>query len=149
MSLLKSKNGIRCDTCGMTFTDVFVYYSCDGVGYTVDFNNRMHRKNGTYINFDMCQHCCDKYKKIILKHVKDAKKDMIKDDFSDEFYKAVDYMVIELTEVDVDKDRDDSTTTKEDIDIKVAGKSLKEFLSKILETKKNAAEEKDEWTTKS
>lgn len=155
MSLLKSKNGIRCDTCGSKHVNVFAYYACEGTGFKYDSTSKpaVHKENGMHLSFDMCPICYDNYKKLILNNIKDAQEGYIKDDFSSKFYDSTDYIRIDLTRVNVDKNKENGKQldTEVDIDIIIAGDSLKDLLQVMLEVRNKAeqeeAEGKDEWTT--
>jgi len=155
MSQLKTKNGIRCDVCGTTHTEKFIYYDCSCKLFSIDFTSRPPKRQELDIamypsvrTFDMCSMCYGKYRKLILDNVGSAQQSKLKDDFSDKFYDKTQYLSMQLTRVDVDKDRKgDEVNSNVDIDMNVAGESLKEFLSLIKNQKSKKEKEVDEWTT--
>lgn len=145
--LLKNKNGIKCDLCSTTYSDKFVYYSCSGDGKYIDFTvvPPMSSSRNISLNIDMCENCYSNYKTQILNNVSNAKSGFIKDDLSGVYYNKCDLIKLDLTKVDVNKDRDKPIETITDIDIIVAGESFKNLLQSILNAKQKTT---DEWTSK-
>lgn len=150
--LLPSKDGIRCDTCGMIHKHKFTYYSCAGTGYkaTKHANGSSSSKNGAYLDFDMCESCYFKYKKQVRDNIVSAQPNKIKDDFSKNFYDEADWMRIILTRVEVNKEADGGIEgTEEDIDMVLVDKSLKDFIKNMIAIKKMKPKEEDgSWSMK-
>lgn len=147
--LLKSKDGIRCDLCGTPYRENFTYYSCDGNINHIDISKHTNNKTNQTITFDMCTNCYSKYTGIIMNHIKKLQPNKIKDDFSDNFYDKTLYAKIILTKVVVSKAvKGGIESSNEDIDINVAGDSLKELSKLILNTRNKYNEKEDEWTAK-
>lgn len=147
--LLKSKDGIRCDLCGVPFRENFIYYSCDGHINQIDVSKRINNKTSQTISFDMCSNCYSQYTNIIMSHIKKLQPNKIKDDFSDTFYEKTLYAKIILTKVVVSKEaKGGIESSNEDIDIIVAGESLKDLSKLIINTRNKYNEKEDEWTVK-
>ena len=147
--LLKSKDGIRCDLCGTPYRENFTYYSCDGSINVIDVSKHLNNKTSQTITFDMCSNCYSKYTDIILNNVKKIQPGKIKDDFSDAFYTKTAYAKIILTKVVVAKEAKNGVmSSNEDIDIVVAGESLKNLSKQIIEVRGKYSEKEDEWTAK-
>jgi len=58
--LLKSKDGIRCDLCGMTFKDKFVYYSVSFLEGRVDASRLLTMEVKEKFDLDACEGCLEK-----------------------------------------------------------------------------------------
>ena len=67
--LLTNKNGVRCDRCGMSIVEKFVYFSFDMQELTVK-NNKLPTLKNTAVpifSLDICEHCMEDFKATILK----------------------------------------------------------------------------------
>jgi hypothetical protein len=64
--LLSTKNGIRCDKCGLGIAEKFTYYSFDIKEVVVTNNSMSFGRDITY-SFDICQRCMEEIKATVIK----------------------------------------------------------------------------------
>lgn len=101
--LLKEKNGIICDFCGVIYKNQFTYYSISAIIGKVLNNMRVSRDDAKF-NTDCCIACYESMRETCLKFVGPFKHKTIKCDFSDQYLSGTfNYYILNFDKVEVDK----------------------------------------------
>ena len=78
--LLPTRDGVRCDICGTSHRNAFVYYSFDCKAVIADTPKGIVNSQSTEESYDVCEACYNSLVEQCKKHIRDVKKNTIRCD---------------------------------------------------------------------
>lgn len=103
--LLKEKNGIVCDFCGVIYKNQFVYFSIKTSITKVLNGMRISEKTAKFEK-DCCEGCYNSMREQCLEHIGSFKHKTVKCDFSDQYLSGTfEYYTLYFDQVEVDKEQ--------------------------------------------
>lgn len=104
--LLKDRDGIVCDFCGLTYKNQFVYYALETLKNRVVNNMRVAQNNAGFER-DMCEQCYADLLEDVQSNIGKFRRGHIKCDLSKTYKSGTfNYHIIYFHKVSVDKDRE-------------------------------------------
>lgn len=145
--LLKTKDGICCDTCGTTYKDVFTYYSFESTSISVDSASKMVSQGSKDLDVDVCEKCYFNAEEKVKKNLaKVPVPNTIKCDFCTGLMKGkFIYHRILIHKVEVDRNTDKPKVSRNHMDFNTDDACFTQFVNMAMETRK-AVKSKGDWS---
>lgn len=149
---LPTKDGIICDLCGVSFRNVFTYYSINGSSVKVDEVNKVvfPPVPNNKLDLDICETCYEKLKSRCLNIIEKNGNQMPQrhcEQCNTKMQSGVySYTLMILDRVDVDRGAENATDVlNKAMDYKVCQQCTSDMIEVSVKTKKSFYE-KDNWS---